>query len=165
MCMFTKPGKDPHHCRCFFIYTADIEHFRRYLLNGGFTDGLQESHGQLFGYMLRVEDKLQCHIKVMPDGQIESEMELPHAYPVDHLNPEYSYSAHEETKLVLVLSGVRYDIPHPIPDTCKRPKIKEPDNPIHVSTIVGSVLAGAVAGAILGSLFRDDDDDDKKYTL
>ncbi len=37
----------------------------------------------------------------MPDGNIESEMEPPPAYPAAHLNQEHSYPAHQETEKVL----------------------------------------------------------------
>ena len=87
---------DPHHCKCYSIDPQEIEDFRRELTNLGFTYELQEDHGQVFGLVLRVSEYLQLHIKVMPDGTIEGEMEPPLAYPFAHINPEHCYSAHKE---------------------------------------------------------------------
>ena len=112
----------PHHCRCFFIHGGGIEDFKNFLLDFGFKNELQEHHGQLYGYVLRMEDKLQLHIKVMPNGNIESEMEPPPDYPMAHLNPEHSYSAHKETEQILRSSGIRCDVLTSIPDTCVNPK-------------------------------------------
>lgn len=151
--------KDPHHCRCYFINTTDIEYFEECLQKFGFTSGLQEHHGQLYGYMLRVKDKLQFHVKVMPDGQIESEMEPPAAYPAAHLNTEYSYSAHRQTKEILTWSKVRYKIPYKVPSTCSNPKIKEPDNSTHAAEFAVAGLVGIVAGAIIYHLMKDDGKD------
>ncbi len=47
---------DPHHCRCFFI--TEIDDFKDILLDFNFKDEFQENHGQLYGYVLRVSDKL-----------------------------------------------------------------------------------------------------------
>ena len=91
---------------------------------------------------VRVEDQLQHHIKVMPDGNIESEMEPPPAYPAAHLNSKHSYSAHQETEQVLRLARIGYDILTSIPSTCINPKIVKPNKPTHA--------AGFVAGGILG---------------
>ncbi len=48
--------EDPHHCKCFSI--KSIQEFKDILLDLGFKDGFQENHGQVYGYALRVEDKL-----------------------------------------------------------------------------------------------------------
>ncbi|MBA4718154.1 MAG: hypothetical protein HRO68_03260 [Nitrosopumilus sp.] len=121
--------EDPYHCKCFFI--KNIQEFENIILDCGFKDEFQEDHGQVYGYVLRVEDKLQHHIKVMPNGNIESEMELPPAYPAAHLNQEHSYPAHQETEEVLRVAEIEYEIINPIPNTCLNRKIKKPDNPTH----------------------------------
>lgn len=152
---------DPHHCRCFSIYAPDIENFRAALLYFGFKDELQEDHGQVFGYVLRVKDKLQLHVKVMPDGGIESEMEPPPAYPAAHLNPEHSYSAHQETEQVLRLSRIRYGVIPEIPHTCIYRKIKKPYKPTHAA---GFALAGiGVALAVILAKVLEGDDNDDSY--
>lgn len=154
---------DPHHCRCFSIHSKDIEEFRIQLEERGFVDEFQEDHGQVFGRILRVEDKLQLHIKVMPDGSIEGEMEPPPAYPGAHLNPVHSYSAHKEihevlTQFVNVPSYVQRDVP----STCKNPIIKKPDNPTHAKTIAAVGLAGVGIAALLHYLSKDDEEDEEE---
>ena len=153
-------ANDPHHCRCYSIRTYDIEDFKRFLLKSGFKDVLQEDHGQLYGYALRVEEALQFHIKVMRDGRIESEMEPPPAYPVEHTQQKYSYSAHKETEQILRLSRVGYRIARMVPDTCRRPKIKKPSNPTHAKDLVIAGVVGAVAAIALVELLKDDKSDD-----
>ena len=96
-----KTIQDQHHCSCFSIKPEDIDDLKNQLEDLGFEDEFQEDHGQVFGLILRVADDLQLHIKVMPDGMIEGEMEPPPAYPGAHLNPEHSYSAHKEIKEIL----------------------------------------------------------------
>ena len=100
------------------FFVKDAQCFEDILLDFGFQDELQEDHGQLYGYVLRVSDKLQHHIKVIPDGNIESEMEPPSAYPAAHLNSEHIYSAYQETEQVLRLARIGYDILASIPSTC-----------------------------------------------
>lgn len=153
-------SNDPHHCRCYSIHTYDIEDFRRFLLKSGFKDVLQEDHGQLYGYALRVEEDLQLHIKIMRDGSIESEMEPPPAYPMAHLNQKHSYSAHKETEQFLRLSRVSYRTARMVPDTCRRPKIIKPNKPTHAAEFaLAGVLSVAVAIA-LAKLLKDDKSDD-----
>ena len=147
---------DPYHCRCFFI--KEIEDFKDILLDFGFKDEFQEDHDQLYGYVLRVSDKLQHHIKVMPDGNIESEMEPPPAYPAAHLNQEHSYSAHKETEQVLRLARINYDTISPIPTTCKNRKIKKPVNPTHAAGFALAGIIGITAGYILKKLLEDDEE-------
>ena len=157
--------KDPHHCNCYFIHNDDIEDFKETLLDFGFTDEFQEDHGQLYGYVLRVEDKLQIHIKVMPDGGIESEMEPPPAYPAAHLNQKHSYSAHKETRQILRLSRVGYDVTTPIPDTCLHRIIKKPNNPTHAAGFVLMGLLGIAGAAILKKLLEDDERDNSTHGI
>lgn len=148
---------DPHHCRCFSIHAQNIENFRNALLYFGFKDEFQEDHGQVFGYVLRVSDKLQLHVKVMPNGGIESEMEPPPAYPAAHLNPEHSYSAHKETEQILRLSRIQYGVISQIPHTCICPKIKKPYKPTHAAEFAFAGILGVTLAVILKKLLEDDD--------
>ena len=150
--------EDSHHCKCFFIHNDDIENFKDIILSFGFKDEFQEDHGQLYGYVLRVEDQLQHHIKVMPDGNIESEMEPPPAYPAAHLNSKHSYSAHQETEQVLRLARIGYDILTSIPSTCINPKIVKPNKPTHAAGFVAGGILGIVGYAIIKKLLDDDDE-------
>ena len=154
---------DPHHCRCFFINNDHVTDFENFLLDSGFKDEFQENHGQLYGYVLRVEDQLQLHIKVMPDGSIESEMEPPPAYPAAHLNPKHSYSAHKETRQTLRLSRIRYGVITPIPDSCIHRKIKKPDEPTHAVGFALAGILGVVGAVILKKLLEDDERDNSTY--
>ena len=157
--------EDPHHCKCYFVHNDDIEDFKDFLLDSEFEDELQEDHGQLYGYVLRVEDELQLHIKVMPDGNIESEMEPPPAYPAAHLNPEHSYSAHKETRQVLRLSRVGYDVTTPIPNTCIHRKIKKPNKPTHAAGFALMGILGIAGAVILKKLLEDDEHDDSTHGI
>ena len=107
-----------------------------------------------------MEKVLQFHIKVMRDGRIESEMEPPPAYPIDHLKQKYSYSAHKETEQILRLSRVGYRITRVVPDTCRRPKIIKPDEPTHAATIALAGVVGVVAAIALAKLLKGDKNDD-----
>ena len=149
---------DPHHCKCFFVDKNKIEDFRKILLDFGFYDEFQENHGQLYGYVFRVEDKLQLHIKVMSNGCIESEMEPAVAYPAAHLNPKHSYSAHKETMQILQLARIGYTVTSEIPDTCVNPKIIEPINPTHASGFAAGIILGIATYAILKKLFDEDNE-------
>ena len=93
----------------------------------------------------------------MPDGNIESEMEPPPAYPAAHLNQEHSYPAHQETEKILREAKIEYDIINPIPNTCLDRKIKKPDNPTHAAgfAIGGGAFLG-IAGYFLKKLFDGD---------
>jgi len=116
-----KTLQDKHHCCCFSIDVEDIDEFKKQLEDIGFEDEFQEDHGQVFGRILRVADDLQLHIKVMPDGMIEGEMEPPPAYPGAHLNPEHSYSAHKEIEEILSTeTSITYYLERNIPSTCKK---------------------------------------------
>jgi len=154
--------EDPHHCRCFSIDPENIEEFKNQLEENNFIDEFQEDHGQVFGRILRVEDELQLHIKVMPNGMIEGEMEPPPAYPGAHLNPEHSYSAHKEINKVLTeYTDVPLYVERNIPSTCKNPIIKKPDNPTHAKTIAAIGILGVIGAAALHYLNKKDDDEEE----
>lgn len=145
--------EDPHHCKCFSI--KNIKDFENIILDYGFKNEFQENHGQVYGYVLRVEDKLQHHIKVMPDGNIESEMEPPPAYPAAHLNQKHSYSAHPETKKILDEVGIEYEIITQIPTTCLKRKIEKPDNPTHAVGFAVAGIVSIIAAYVLKKLYDD----------
>ena len=115
----------------------------------------------MFGRVLRVEDQLQLHIKVMKNGMIEGEMEPPPAYPGAHLNQEYCYSAHREIEKILQHINFQYSIISDIPFTCISPIIKKPDNPIHAKTIAAVGLVTFVVLTLLHYLLKDDEDDEE----
>jgi len=139
---------DPHHCRCYSIDPQEIEDFRRELTNLGFTYEFQEDHGQVFGLALRVSEYLQLHIKVMPDGTIEGEMEPPPAYPFAHINPEHCYSAHKEIgELFDLLPHFSHKKKFP-PIRCIRRIIKMPIKPTHAQTIAGLAIVAIGIGAL-----------------
>ena len=150
--------QDQYHCRCFSIDPENIEEFKNQIEDLGLVDEFQENHGQVFGRILRVEDDLQLHVKVMPDGMIEGEMEPPPAYPGAHLNQEHSYSAHKEINRVLSEhTSVKSFVERNIPSTCKNPIIKKPNNPTHAKTIAVAGIAIAGIAALAHYLSKDDD--------
>lgn len=150
---------DPHHCRCFSINPDDIEKIKHQLENLGFYQELEEDHGQVIGRVLRIEDKLQLHVKVMKNGLIEGEMEPPVSYPGAHLNPEHSYSAHQQIEEILFqYTAMPYTITEHIPFTCLNPLIKKPHNPTHVKTIAKIGLVGIGIAALLHYLSKDDEE-------
>lgn len=107
----------------------------------------EDDHGQVFGLSFRINEYEQIHIKPMPDGIIEAEIEPPPSYPGAHLNPEHSYSAHNELEIFLNHAGIRYSRRTRIPLTCIQRVIKKPVKPSHIATIVvGAVLVIAVVG-------------------
>ncbi len=95
----------------------------------------QEDHDQLYGYALGVEDVLQFHIKIIPDGRIESEMKPPSTYPIIHRNQEHNYSTHKQTEQILRRSQAEYSIARMVSDTCYHTKIIKPNNPTHAATL------------------------------
>lgn len=146
--------EDPHHCRCFVI-DEEIKEFRKKLENGGLAEQLlEENHGQVFGLKLRLEEYWQIHIKVMPNKEIESEIEPPPDYPGAHLNPEHSYSAHKQLEEILNLTQTPYHKKIPTPITCIRPIIKKPVKPTHVTTIVLGVTVVVVFVAVLYAIAK-----------
>ena len=69
-------NSDPHHCICYSINPLDIEDFDAELRNLGFHYPLlDQERSQILSIVLTNGDDKQIHIKVMPDGQIEAEIE------------------------------------------------------------------------------------------
>ena len=152
-------SNDPHHCRCFSINEDNIDKFEELLIDFGFQDTLQEDHGQVYGYALRVEDRLQLHLKVMPDGNIEAEMEPPPAYPAAHLNEKHSYSAHDEVGQVLRAVRIRHHTKLRIPKTCREPIIEKPINPTHAAGFAVGIGFGLLAAFIVKKLMDREDNE------
>ncbi len=144
-------GSDKEHCRCFQTQQSDIEKCKGGLEDLGFRLPIaQENHGQVFGLTLKLEELLQLHFKVMPDGLIESEIEPPASYPIAHLDHVNCFAAHQATRNLLNDLGIHYKTNTPVPITCIRPKTKKPDNPIHVNTIIlGTLIAFGVVGVLV----------------
>jgi hypothetical protein len=147
------PGgkEDPHHCTCFRVEEDLVSCKAKLEKIGCKPQILEENHGQVFGLTFRINEYEQIHIKSMPDGIIEAEIEPPPDYPGAHLNPEHSYSAHNELGIVLSQAGIQYGRRVKTPLTCIQRVIKKPVKPTHVVTIVvGVVLVIAFVGIFAG---------------
>ena len=138
---------DPHHCRCFVLDREWIGVLKRKLIRRGFGQQIaEEDHGQVWGLRKKLTEREQIHVKAMPDGLIESEMEPPPEYPVEHLNPRHSYSAHKQVLSVLRSVGIRFRRVRDTPPTCAMPKIVRPKRYTHWVTI--AIVMALVAAAI-----------------
>jgi hypothetical protein len=142
--------EDPHHCHCFSIHQDYHNLFKQKLIELGFKEPLfQENHGQIFGLTLRIDEFTQAHIKLLKNGTIEGEMEYPPDYPVAHLNPTHSYSAHIEIQNILnQINMPSYSFRITPPITCIQRKIIKAFKPTHVKVIVGVMVGFALIGAI-----------------
>ncbi|MFQ5787102.1 MAG: hypothetical protein ACE5H1_03900 [Thermodesulfobacteriota bacterium] len=155
-------SSDQYHCRCFKISPQDIELCESKLREIGFENqiGGEEDHGQAFGLVGRVEEVLQIHFKVMPDGLIEGEMEPPTAYPGAHTNPEHSYSAHGQIAQILQQINIPYYLVGHVPETCLRPIIKKPNKPTHAWVWAALLAIGIIGAAALYKASKDEKDED-----
>ena len=149
---------DPYHCRCYSIDPFDIENFEEELRNLGFSYPLLEQNkGHVFGLVLALEGDKQIHVKVMPNGQIEAEVEPIPDFPFAHLNQKHSYSAHKELgeifKNYLSTPYKKKLIP---PLTCIRRIIIEPVNPTPIETVVVGGLVALLIGGALYYLTKDE---------
>lgn len=143
--------EDPHHCTCFKVEEDLVSCKAKLEKIGCKPQILEENHGQVFGLTFRINEYEQVHIKPMPDGTIEAEVEPPPDYPGAHLNPEHSYSAHDELEIILKHAGILYNRRSRPPSTCIQRVIKKPIKPTHVVTIVVSVvLVIAFVGIFVG---------------
>jgi len=130
---------DPFHCNCFAIDPRYSVVLQTNLLNNGFFNPIQENHGQTLGLAKNIDDTLQFHIKTMPSGKIEAEIE-PQTKYVEHLNQNYSSPAHFQVKQVLDTLRIPYrQISSSI--TCISGKIKRPSK---TTSVVGAVV-GVIA--------------------
>lgn len=146
---------DPHHCKCFEIPEQGIATFRTVLESIGFADTpFQMDQGQMFGLIKSDGNGKQMHVRVMPSGRIEAEVEPSHEYPFAHLNPLHSFSAHPE--LEDILKNYFKNLYHRklvIPPTCIKRVIINPDSPIHVVwIIIGTVVV--VIGLAVYALYK-----------
>ncbi len=146
--------EDKHHCRCHTISKEYINTLRNCLEREGFYDAspLQEDHGQIWGLIKKLGDFWQMHVKVMREGLIEAEIEPRHAYPLEHLDQQNSFSGHNHVGYYLKKHNIPYRA-RIAPIGCLMPGFKKPTNPMHVSAlalIVGVIVATVVAVVAIG---------------
>ena len=140
---------DPFHCNCFAIDPGYAEILQTSLLNNGFFNPIQENHGQTFGLATNIDKTLQFHIKTMPNGKIEAEIE-PQTKYVEHLNQKYSSPAHFQVKKVLDVFKIPYrQVSSSV--ACISSKIKRPSK---TTSVVGVVVGVAIAVGLLVLLSR-----------
>ena len=142
------PHEDPYHCNCFAIDATYTGYLKDQLLNNGYHDPFQEDHGQLFGLATNIDDKLQFHLKTMPNGRIEAELE-PQTKFVEHLNQEYSSPAHFQVKQVLDMLHIPYQQIQ-VSFHCLSGKIKKPSK---TTSVIGAILVGIGVIAALAIVF------------
>lgn len=150
-------GGDRHHCRCFWVGRRRIRRFRARLVGIGFEEQLlEENHGQVFGMRRKISEQEQVHIKVMPDGWIESEVEPTPEYPLAHVNSAYSYSSHDAVRDILRECGIRFRMVADVPSSCLNPTVVRPGKPVHWKKIAGlaSVAVLALLGGYIASKLR-----------
>lgn len=93
---------DPHHCKCFYIDPSLTDKFRKIPEEERFQDtNFQFQQGQIYGLVKNIDNDKQTHVRVMPDGELEAEIESCPEYPFAHLNQKHSYSAHPELEELL----------------------------------------------------------------
>ncbi len=140
---------DPFHCNCFAIDPRHSVVLQTNLLNNGYFNPFQENHGQTFGLARNLDDTLQFHIKTMPNGKIEAEIE-PQTQYVEHLNQNYSSPAHFQIKQVLDAFKIPYrQISSSV--ACISGKIKRPPN---ATSVVGVIVGALVVVGLFAILFR-----------
>ena len=140
---------DPHHCHCFQIGTLSPKVILKMEQNGFKKQILEEDHGQIFSRVKRIDEHTQIHFKVLPDRIIESEMEYPPDYPFAHINSTHSYSAHNETQIILDQFSIPHKLTRVPPITCIEPEIIDAKKPSHWISIAVVCLIGAVVAAAL----------------
>lgn len=141
-------SQDKHHCRCHRVARSSIPELEAAMRSSGFEGVPEMDHGQVFGLRLLLSRREQLHVKVMPDGLIEAEIEPPPAYPLAHINPRHSYSAHGQVARLLRRWGMRFKTAQAVPRTCLEPAIDKPDNPSHWSAIALGIGVGVGAGIV-----------------
>ena len=131
--------EDPYHCNCFAISPEHSDLLEQNLTKQGFFQSPQENHGQKFGLATNIDETLQFHIKTMPDGKIEAEVE-PRIKFIEHLNQKFSSPAHFQVKQVLDTFRIPYtQISNSL--TCLSGKIKRPSKTTSVVGVVVGVIA------------------------
>jgi len=143
---------DPHHCRCFSISKSNFRIFEVKLLNYGYSEPLfEEDHGQILGLTKRLSTNYQIHVKLMRTGRIEAEIEYPQDYPMAHLNPTHSFSAHAELNFLFTVLQIPYKCKKKPPTTCIQRKIIPAQQPTHRDDFL--VIGGAAA--LVDIIFND----------
>lgn len=151
---------DPHHCRCFRVRKSDILTYKTGLESLGFREtSLQLDQGQLFELVRSDGNGKQMHIRIMPLGQIESEIEPSPSYPFAHLNPLHSYSAHLELEQIFrKWIRISYKRRIRMPITCFKRVIVEPQSPTYIVTFVFVIIAVVVICYVIYRLSKKEDD-------
>ena len=121
---------DRHHCRCYSVDKNRVNLLRDMLRGLGFEKQIaEEDHGQAWGLRLKTSGTEQIHIKAMPDGRIESEMEPQPEYPAAHIKQAHSYSPHRSLGSLLRELRIPFGRVRNVPLTCRRPVVNRPENP------------------------------------
>ena len=141
--------QDEHHCRCYRVAQASIPKLGAAMRRSGFERVLEENHGQIFGLRHLLSKREQLHVKVMPDGLVEAEIEPPPEYPFAHINQKHSYSAHGQVARILRECRIMFRTVRAVPQTCLHPVIDRPDNPSHWTAI--ALVIGVAIGAGVGT--------------
>ena len=137
---------DPHHCRCFSIPKTHFRYFETQMQNYGCSEPFfEDDHKQIIGFTKHISESYQIHVKLMRTGRIEAEIEPPQDYPMAHLNPTHSFSAHPELKVLLTTIQIPYKCKQKPPDTCIRRQIIPPQNPTHRDAFL---VAGGIGVAL-----------------
>lgn len=137
---------DQYHCKCHRVDPCRISQFEEMLDGLGFErQVIEDDHGQTFGRRRRLSEHEQLHIKVMPDGWIEAEIEPPPEYPFAHLNQVHSHSAHGEVLGVLRECRIRFWTVRNVPATCLDPVVVKPVKPTSLKALAAAAGVG-IAG-------------------
>ena len=146
-------AQDRHHCRCHWVDQASIPELNASMRRSGFEQVPEEDHGQIFGLRRLLSRREQLHVKVMPDGLIEAEIEPPPEYPLAHINQKHSYSAHGQVARILRECGIGFWTVRAVPRTCLHPVIDRPNNPSHWTAIalgIGVAIGAGIGAWLLG---------------
>ncbi len=140
---------DPHHCRCFSIQKLHFRDFVTRLQNLGYSEPFfEEDHRQILGLTKRLSEYYQIHLKLMRTGRIEAEIEYPQDYPMAHINPTHSFSAHTELNLLLNAIQIPHKCKRKPPITCVQPQVIPAQQPTHMDAFLKIGGVGALADLI-----------------
>ena len=147
---------DPHHCHCFKIALLSDEAIFE-MEQAGFKEQIfEEDHGQIFSRTKRLDEYTQIHVKTLQNGTIEGEIEYPPDYPLAHLNPIHSYSAHKEIKKILNEFSIPYKRKKNIPTTCIQRKIVKAIDPIHWTDLAALAIGVGVSAGVVYAISKAD---------
>ena len=147
---------DSHHCHCFKVMSLSYETILEMEQEGFKEQIFEEDHGQIFSRTKRLDEHTQIHLKILPDGTVESEIEYSPDYPIAHLNPTHSYSAHKETRKILNEFSIAYKLKSAIPTTCIQPKIVKAIDPIHWTGLAALVIGVSVLTVAIYTTYKTD---------